>query len=273
MAETASGGADTALAMVLLPQMVVPQPADLDAAARNAGLGALDFNVQADAPNTIVFRISAGFGFISFAQSPVDPAELQLPVDSAWWWPDAAATVATHQAHLIVGVFGQTDNPLMTRILLTKLLGLVAQLSGASAVFWSEGSVLRSTPDFLALSAEIGPAAIDTRLWINALIESDPEAGATPSPDGTVALMALTRGLEAFQQMDIQTRAAFVQPQQLFDTLHNFANYLITRGAVVADGDTVGHTQVERITVRHQPNLRDAQTLAYQLVWPQPAMA
>ncbi|MEM8627302.1 MAG: DUF4261 domain-containing protein [Pseudomonadota bacterium] len=264
--EAGNDTAGSAIAMLALPGLVVPQPAELASFLQAEAVGQVDFNVEADAPDTLVLKLGEGYGFITHVDAPIPRDELQLPIDSAWWWAEAGATIDTHTAHQVVGVFGQPGDALATRLLLTRLLRAAAQVSGAAAVFWSEGGVLRATEDFLLLSSDVSPQAIQSQLWVNALIEPDPESPVDRPPEEP-ALMALTRGLAPFNAADIQTRLAPVSPNQLFDTLHNLATYLIVRREKIADGDTIGHDEGERITVRHQPNLRDPEQIAYQLVW------
>ena len=45
---------------------------------------------------------------------------------------------------------------------------------------------------------------------------------------------------------------------QVLNRVANFAGYLIERGSVIGDGDTIGSSAEERITVRHATSRRFA---------------
>jgi len=45
----------------------------------------------------------------------------------------------------------------------------------------------------------------------------------------------------------------------------NIATYLIEQGPVIADGNTVGGSEEERVVVRHAPSMIDRPGLVYRL--------
>ena len=55
--------------------------------------------------------------------------------------------------------------------------------------------------------------------------------------------------------------------QDLFESVSNIAHYLIQSGPVIADGNTVGGSEEERLLVRHRPSMINPNRLVYKIVY------
>jgi hypothetical protein len=77
--------------------------------------------------------------------------------------------------------------------------------------------------------------------------------------------LAATIGMGAFGLMEIEAGPADLQPGALFNLVRSFAQYLLTSGPVVADGDRVGDDEATAVRVRHAASFRDAAQTVYRL--------
>ena len=68
-------------------------------------------------------------------------------------------------------------------------------------------------------------------------------------PD-TVGLYTL--GLEQFGKREIEVQNSKWKPGDILEFVYNVAHYIITSGTTIEDGNTVGGTKEERITVRYE---------------------
>ena len=57
--------------------------------------------------------------------------------------------------------------------------------------------------------------------------------------------------------MEIEIRGSATQPEELIDRVYGFAHYQASHGPVLEDGDTIGASADERITIRHVPSAWD----------------
>jgi uncharacterized protein DUF4261 len=89
--------------------------------------------------------------------------------------------------------------------------------------------------------------------------------------DGTPKLAARTDGLNAFGMMEVEWRAFEGEATDLYDSMSNIAEYLVTHGPIIADGDTVGGDApglMPKVIIRHEPSTTVPGTQAY-VVYPQ----
>jgi hypothetical protein len=72
-------------------------------------------------------------------------------------------------------------------------------------------------------------------------------------PNGNILISTL--GMGDFEQMEIETESA-LPVEQTFDIVRKFGAYILGKGPVVQDGETIGITDKQRITVRHRGSFR-----------------
>jgi hypothetical protein len=57
--------------------------------------------------------------------------------------------------------------------------------------------------------------------------------------------------------MEIEVRGSETQPNALIDRVYGFSHYQAEHGPVLKDGDTIGGSANEKITIRHAPSAWD----------------
>lgn len=200
---------------------------------------------------TFTFLLEGALGFVAAMPAPIPNNDLDSAVRSAWWWRDAGPTLAGHRAHAIVGITGHAGGPVATRVALTRLMACVVELSDSLGVYWGDAGLVQSAGTLLALADRLGDGILPVMLWVNIQIGPDLAAEEEGRP-GRFA--AYTVGMHALGHLDIQARDAAVDGRWLFETIHDLAGYMLTAGAVIADGDTIGAHDGDRVLVRHQPS-------------------
>lgn len=166
--------------------------------------------------------------------------------DQAWWWPEAADVMAANQAHLIVSSAWHQSNRLDAHVKHTLVIRELIDQLPAVAVSW--GSVLVSADQFAGEFHRFqSEQVLPVRLWVMIQISGDGEGGTIVS----------TLGMDAFGLMEIEANSAPMEPQDALQFVNNLADYLISNGPVIEDGDTVGGSQSEHIKVRFAPSFRE----------------
>ena len=64
-----------------------------------------------------------------------------------------------------------------------------------------------------------------------------------------------TLGMNQFGLKEIEVDSSSLNPRELFEFVCNIAHYLIHSGPVIADGNTVGGSEDERIVVQHRASM------------------
>ncbi|QOZ70771.1 DUF4261 domain-containing protein [Bradyrhizobium arachidis] len=172
-----------------------------------------------------------------------------IPEDSGLWarasttWPQAETVAARHRGHLIVSVLGQNQRQLPTARLTTAVIGaLIATMPQCCGVVWN-GKVARPADLWLDMSSRSFAPFPDypVSLWVDILpFRSD------------VGIGAVTMGLSAFADREIQFETRKLPLATLLDKVDGLAAYLVEHGPVVKDGDTFGRDERERFAVRYK---------------------
>lgn len=74
-----------------------------------------------------------------------------------------------------------------------------------------------------------------------------------------------TVGMKQFGLMDIEVERTMQTLEDTLALMVDVASYLAISGPVIADGDTFGLTNEQRIRVRHQNSIVDPTRLVYKL--------
>lgn len=176
-----------------------------------------------------------------------------IPDDPGMWeraqvtWPDAGAVAARHQGHIIVSVLGPGQGPLANARITTAVIGaLIATMPDCCAVAW-DAKVVRRADLWLQMSAaSFAPFPnYPVSLWFDIL----------PFRTKT-GIGAVTMGLEAFAEREIEFETSRLTLQTLVDRIGGLAVYLAEHGPVINDGDTFGGDEQERFSVRHTKSNR-----------------
>jgi hypothetical protein len=75
----------------------------------------------------------------------------------------------------------------------------------------------------------------------------------------------VTRGLERFGLANVEIQREKVEPNFAYEFVGNIAAHLVKNGPVIKNGDTVGETDDQRITVRMAPSIVDPGKTVYRL--------
>ena len=190
-----------------------------------------------------VANIPGGMIGLMHVPMPVPAGDLEGPVAVAWHWPEAAQVVPAHRAHVIVHAGSTTLGALDLRLLVTKLAASVLSVSGGVGVDVGDAMLVRSAADYLSDAAEATRDNLPILSWV----------GFNPvGEDGR--LSAYTTGLTAFGLPELEVRESALTPPELFGTLADLANYELSTGKVLRDGDTFGASETDRTRVRYRPS-------------------
>ena len=141
---------------------------------------------------------------------------------------------------------GEDNNALAKVRIATALVGgLIAAIPGCIGVVW--GKVAHPADRWLEMSQRAFAPFPDFpfTLWVGIHpFRSDSGVG------------VVTSGLATFvgREAEVEGRAADLPI--LINRVAGLAAYLIERGSVISDGDTIGISEAERITVRHMTSRR-----------------
>jgi hypothetical protein len=162
----------------------------------------------------------------------IPQSQLEGPAATAWYWPEAAAALAKHQAHILVTLVDEGGPAVKKAEALTRLSAAMAGTAPSVGVFWGPGRLVHPPQAFIDQAAQRRDGDWPLFLWIDFRIEQQ--------NDGSWRLY--TTGLEALGQNEIEVPRYEGPPQELLDFSYNIAHYMLDQRKLIRDGDTIGLT-------------------------------
>lgn len=194
----------------------------------------------------LTFSFMGAMGMIGHMPRPIPWSDLEGPASCAWHWPEAVSVLRDHASHLIVGVRVADDSPMNCAIRLTLLTAAIcAAAPSATAVYWPSGTCVSSAPRFIELAREMRPDSLPLLAWV--------EFRVFPNDDRS-RWSVFTTGLKPLGLMEIEVRDAQGSPSVLVEKVLDMADYLSQVGLVLKDGDTIGTTADEKLSIHHVPS-------------------
>ncbi len=138
---------------------------------------------------------------------------------------------------------------------LTHLTAAVATHVNAAGIYWGSGRLVHDPRVFVAEARRASAENLPLLLWADFRVETN--------EDGTLRLF--TTGMKAFEKMEIEIPRSRRKAAEVFDFACSIANYILTRGAEVRDGHTVGRNEDEKVVAAHAPSMWDSQMTVLRL--------
>jgi uncharacterized protein DUF4261 len=185
------------------------------------------------------FRVGNQEVIIATMPAPIPWADLEGPCATSWLWPDAAKILEQHQQHLVVTALSD-QGPIERATLLTQVLASVlATCPEAVGLYWGAATLVVPSALFQEFTTKVLPIGLPVHLWV------DVRVGQSPGGPST----GFTVGLSALGHMEFETLDSPVSPGELRERLFHLADYVLTNGPVIRDGNTVGKDAHQRIRV------------------------
>jgi hypothetical protein len=230
---------------------------DADALARSwqavwAGLAAPTEVVAAD--GSLTGEVADSTFTVSFMPSPIPVGDLEPLADRSPLWPDPRETIATHDGHAVV--FAAAETPLAACLAATRVTGAVLDATRGHGVYWGAAPHLVRADVFRGLATAGSDSEPPVLLWVR--------IGANSEEDGTASVR--TTGMDQLGLMEVEALHARMPAEELHRIVTGVVEYLAVHGPVIADGDTIGGTQADRIAVSHRASGLEPSEQVYALL-------
>ncbi|MFO0802149.1 MAG: DUF4261 domain-containing protein [Gemmataceae bacterium] len=209
-----------------------------------------------------VLTVSRGdntIGFLAHMPAPIPESEAEENADGNFLWPNGREEAAKHRSHVIVTNVGAGEQtPIQSATTVSRLALVALKLFDGIGVYWGNASVSNSREVFEDFCEDMSEQHVPVPLWLRFQpVRSD---------DGKLGMYTL--GMRQFGLMEIEVDRCDTDGQDLFEFVSNIAHYLIQQGPVIADGNTVGGSEEERIVVRHRPSMIEKKRRVYKIMFP-----
>ena len=186
---------------------------------------------------------------VALMSSPVPDGEAEHNAASNYMWPEAVDVTKTHVAHLMVAVLDRNAPLTDAGQLLVQLCDACLLQDNAIGVY-TAGTVFQ--PElYRDCAAVMHDDELPFLNWVY--------FGFSRAEKG---YNAYTYGLSVFGKDELEVLDSSAEPQELHSFLFNIAAYVISSDVTLRDGETLGATEEERISItRSEGVCLDGQTL------------
>ncbi len=206
-----------------------------------------------------VYSITAPGGallFVTHIDMPIPMEELQFACETSMGWVEACDQLKRMKSHAIVASMGSDHmdtsrlvfiESIVTQAVAAQSKPIGVYLGGAESV-WSD----KQWSEMTLSSTEADPPYL---LWIG--------LKAQKNADGSTSVA--TRGLTSFNSMNVEVQNTTRDGNEALEFVADTATYLISSGATINDGDTIGSTVDEKIKITYGPSFLDPEATVYQV--------
>ena len=205
--------------------------------------------------NTVSFHLGEDKVVITAMKTPIPWSDLKGPCSAAWYWPEAARELRSNEAHYLVVVAPGTADRKAAAIKLTKVVAALVESSPAAGVLWGGSGTVHAPKPFAQTAAEISADRLPVEIWV----------GFGLIPEGDETHSVFTSGLEDFGMQEIEIHSSQRDPQFLYERLFDIVHYVLRKDVVLHDGETIGISDTERISIQESQSLCDGVTSVLQL--------
>ncbi len=172
----------------------------------------------------------------SLMPSPVPDKEAEQNAKNNFLWKNGAEEVAKHGAHVMVAVMNKAD-AVSQSLLFVKVACSLLKLKNAIGLYKNPTVYEKNFYIQFAETVKNGeiPAPLLTYVGMYITKES--------------LLCGFTSGLSYFGSEEIEVVDSKAQPNQLYSFMLSIAEYVISSGEKLKDGDTIGFTEDMKLPV------------------------
>ena len=162
---------------------------------------------------------------------------LELGALRNYLFNNALEVIMKHTNHVAIGIVEGTGNTVEESILLSKLLAVATVQTGATAIYTH--GVLYEADKYYQETENLRDNVLPMMnlVWVDIDFEED----------GTVSLY--TNGMEELDQLNVEFLHCPWEPERAWKYILSVANFILTSGKEINDGDSIGRTETEELRV------------------------
>lgn len=244
------------IALVALSESVLPDAEHV--AAHFAQLDADGPRVASQSNNafTLAWDADGATANVTLVDQPIPWEKLEGPCATAWYWPDAEATLRPHQRHLFVTLLDEGRKKVNASWRLTRLLVALARHSPALGLVWGSSGGVHKPADFAALAEQSSGDNLPLNLWVDFRAYE---------LDGGAGFGLFTTGLEALGHRELEVERFAGEAEKLVGAAYNIAHYVLDKDATLKDSEVIGLPDESQVTVRESRSMVDPEAEVFQL--------
>jgi len=171
--------------------------------------------------------------------APIPQHDVHEAAQVAYWWPDAAEQSEHHKGHLIVGILPSSKKQINRYSLLSKIIESVLVTSDAIGAYAGGQSLLIQKDIYVESMRRFKvEGVLPANLWFY--------VGLRQADTGN---SGYTYGLNYFQKLEMEIIDSRLDLAEIYGILLNTCSYIVLNDITLKNGQTLGFTVDEEITL------------------------
>ena len=174
---------------------------------------------------------------VALMPAPIPNNEAVEKAKINYKWKDAVKVAEEHKAHILVSLLGEPDLVEGAK-LYTKIISALTKQENCTGINVL-GTVLNPDMyrDFTKYYEENNMFPVENTIFI----------GVYKTDNGEIN--AYTYGMETFGKKEMEVINSLEQPKDIYNLLQAIADYVITSDVILQDGETIGFTAEQKISI------------------------
>ena len=245
---------DRFIAMLMLSESATPDPEAILAEFQRRVPNFPSEVEVVDAPDggskpgsALLFKVDDLLLSVVPVDKPLPAGTLDDAIAADRMWPDARDKLSAHKAHVIVGAITEaTDYASAINIagLVTAFAATITAMTPTIGVYWSNGKTITEKSRFLEVADGFFAGQPPATVWVQLLWLDGP-----PTSEGEPTFAVVTTGLQPFVGYEIEFLPAPLRPRTIAERMFGTVIYLLSKGPVLKDGDSLGVSAEECIRI------------------------
>lgn len=190
----------------------------------------------------LIFSLGDDMVIISLMPAPIPNDEAVECAKNNYMWPEAVEVSKAHQAHILVTIFGKSDDVIEHGKIYTKVVSACCRQKNATGIYTS-GVVFE--PRFYEEFADVmKKGELPTFNWI--------WFGLYRNEEG---MCAYTYGMDVFGKPEMEVLDTTAEPSQLRDFLASMVLYVLKYDATLRDGETIGFSEKDKHAITYSKGI------------------
>ena len=174
---------------------------------------------------------------IALMPAPIPNNEAVEKAKINYKWKDAVKVAEEYKAHILVSLLGEPDLVEGAK-LYTKIISALTKQENCTGLYVTK-TVLNPDMyrDFTEYYVENDMFPVENTIFI----------GVYKTDNGEIN--AYTYGMETFGKKEMEVINSLEQPKDIYNLLQAIADYVITSDVILQDGETIGFTAEQKISI------------------------
>ena len=174
---------------------------------------------------------------VALMPAPIPNNEAVDNAKTNYRWKDAVKVAEEHKAHILVSLLGEPDLVEGAK-LYTKIISALTKQENCTGLYVTK-TVLNPDMyrDFTEYYVENDMFPVENTIFI----------GVYKTDNGEIN--AYTYGMETFGKKEMEVINSLEQPKDIYNLLQAIADYVITSDVILQDGETIGFTAEQKISI------------------------